>query len=135
MNEQFVIYLWSISESVKAFVSVLATMTLFAGPFIVSYIWENESNKNPYQRCTEEFENHEEKIKKKAWHRIIVCVIISFILGLTAILIPSKKDLALILAYPYLKSSTEHTIQSGPIKKITKIANKYLDKIMLGLEE
>ena len=56
----------------------------------------------------------------------------SFIL---AIFIPSKQDLALIFAYPYMKAGIEQAAQSETVKKLTTISTKYLDKVIADLEK
>ena len=69
----------------------------------------------------------------------VVTIVSSLVIGMfsfiLAIFIPSKQDLALIFAYPYMKAGVEQAAQSETVKKLTTISTKYLDKVIIDLEK
>ena len=117
MAEQWAIYWWSISEGIQTFLIITGIMLVIMGPFVGGML------------CTE-------KDTAKAGVATIVSGLVigmsSFIL---AIFIPSKQDLALIFAYPYMKAGVEQAAQSETVKKLTTISTKYLDKVIADLEK
>ena len=63
------------------------------------------------------------------------CITIGAITIGLAVFIPSKQDLALIFAYPYLKTGVQNVAQSKTVSKLQTVANKYLDKIIADLDK
>ena len=70
-----------------------------------------------------------------AWPTIKAGIIAGLIHIVLALFIPSKQDLALIFAYPYMKAGVEQAAQSETVKKLTTISTKYLDKVIADLEK
>ena len=117
LSEQWAIYWWSISEGIQTFLIITGIMLVIMGPFIGCML------------CTAE---DTEKAGKATIVSGLVIGMFSFIL---AIFIPSKQDLALIFAYPYMKAGVEQAAQSETVKKLTTISTKYLDKVIADLEK
>jgi len=115
--EQWAIYWWSISESTREFLTISGVVILVMGPFIGSILWSESST---------------EKIGKVTVISGLVIGILNLILS---VFIPSKQDLALIFAYPYMKAGVEQAAQSETVKKLTTISTKYLDKVIADLEK
>lgn len=109
LAEQWAIYWWSIIENITFFVVFTGICVLILGSFIAAM---NESTKGT-----------------------IASIITGVILLFTAVFIPSKQDLALIFAYPYMKAGVEQAAQSETVKKLTTISTKYLDKVIADLEK
>ena len=117
LSEQWAIYWWSISEGIQTFLIITGIMLVIMGPFIGCML------------CTSD---DTEKAGKATIVSGLVIGMFSFIL---AIFIPSKQDLALIFAYPYMKAGVEQAAQSETVKKLTTISTKYLDKVIADLEK
>lgn len=113
MNEQLMIYLWSISGSVAGFfytVGVLGTFIAFFAAVGLTGLYVDGD------------------IKTKKIFLIWIIPVITLSAIIVPVLIPSKQDIALIWAYSYIKASvTSEKVQNIP-KKILNIANEYLDK-------
>ena len=114
--EQFAIYLWSIVENIQGLLTVLGILLLIAMPIFLIAIAET---------CDEDFP------KQKIIRSITASCIVFFL----ATLIPSKQDLALIFAYPYLKAGVQNVAQSETVSKLRTVASKYLDKIIADLDK
>ena len=115
--EQWAIYWWSISEGIQTFLIITGIMLVIIGPFIGGML------------CTEE------NTAKAGGATIISGLVIGMLSFIIAIFIPSKQDLALIFAYPYIKAGVEQAAQSETVKKLTTISTKYLDKVIADLEK
>lgn len=115
--EQWAIYWWSILENVQSFLCIMGTITIVVGPFIGALLY-SESNTEKAGRIT-----------------IVSGVVIGLLSFVLAVFIPSKQDLALIFAYPYMKAGVEQAAQSETVKKLTTISTKYLDKVIADLEK
>ena len=115
--EQWAIYWWSISGGLQTFLCITGVITLVMGPFIGSLLC-TESNTAKAGRVT-----------------IVSGLVIGMLSLVLAVFIPSKQDLALIFAYPYMKAGVEQAAQSETVKKLTTISTKYLDKVIADLEK
>ena len=115
--EQWAIYWWSISENIQTFLVIIGLLLVMMGPFIGGLMWSTSDT---------------EKYGKATVVSSLVIGLFSFIL---ALFIPSKQDLTLIFAYPYMKAGVEQAAQSETMKKLTTISNKYLDKVIADLEQ
>lgn len=115
--EQIAIYLWSISEGIKngAFICGIPLLLFTMFPFV-----EYDSDANEFKRL--------KPLLKKTFA-------VSLILLIFALLIPSKKDLALILTYPYIKNGTETVVKSETMNKMKQLTNLYLDEQIKNLKE
>lgn len=102
MSEQFLVYLWSISEGVSI---AFCLIGIFGGVISLVVLFASDEKLLPFiSTC--------------------LCVVSLFL----AALIPSKKDIALIWAYPHIKAGiTNEKVQAMP-NKILDLANGYLDK-------
>lgn len=120
MIEQIAIYLWSISENIKISLSMAGTFLLMLSPFLFMFAdlglldWNNAKDALP--------------LFKKV-------VIIGAVLIIFSLLIPSKKDLALIFLYPHIKNGTETVVKSETMNKMRKLTNLYLDGQIKNLKE
>lgn len=115
MNEQFLIYLWSISENIRN-LFIGGSTVLFFSAFIVFLGEKLEEDKDFWV-----------DILRKLFVSGVICMFL-------AILIPNKNDLALVFTYPYIKQGTEKAVQSETAKKLHIISTKYLDSIIKDLE-
>lgn len=115
MNEQLAIYLWSISENLSYGLVGIGIAVIILGIVLFPAIAMMEDGDFPSGK-------------------VISSAIVGFIMFALSGLVPSKQDLALIFAYPYLKSGAEQVIQSETMKKIATISSKYLDKVIADLE-
>ena len=115
MNEQLAIYLWSISENLSYGLVGIGIAVIILGIVLFPAIAMMEDGDFPFGKV------------------IASCVVGVILMSLSG-LIPTKQDIALIFAYPYLKSGAEQAIQSETMKKITTISSKYLDKVIADLE-
>ena len=115
--EQWAIYWWSISENIQTFLVIIGLLLVMMGPFIGGLMWSTSDT---------------EKYGKATVVSSLVIGLFSFIL---ALFIPSKQDLTLIFAYPYMKAGVEQAAQSETMKKLTTISNKYLDKVIADLKQ
>lgn len=115
--EQWAIYWWSISENIRLYLGIGEAILLCVFPIIGAALASD--------RDTEEY----------AWPTIKVGFIMGIIHIILALFIPSKQDLALIFAYPYMKAGVEQAAQSETVKKLTTISTKYLDKVIADLEK
>lgn len=117
LAEQWAIYWWSIAENVQTFLIITGVMLVIMGPFIGGLMWSDERT-------------------EKAGKATVVSSIITGMLSvIIALFIPSKQDLALIFAYPYMKAGVEQAAQSETVKKLTTISTKYLDRVIADLEK
>ena len=117
LAEQWAIYWWSISENVQTFLVITGILLVIMGPFIGGML------------CTDE------DTAKIGGATIVSGLVIGMLSFILAIFIPSKQDLALIFAYPYMKAGVEQAAQSETVKKLTTISTKYLDKVIADLEK
>lgn len=117
MAEQWAIYWWSISESIRLYLGIGGAILLCVVPIIGIALASD--------RDTEEY----------GWPTIKVGIIAGILHIFLSLFIPSKQDLALIFAYPYMKAGVEHAAQSETVKKLTTISTKYLDKVIADLEK
>jgi hypothetical protein len=115
MNEQLAIYLWSISTNISYGLVGIGIAVIIFGFVLFPAIAMMEDGDFPTEK-------------------VISSTIVGFIMFALSGLVPSKQDLALIFAYPYLKSGAEQAIQSETMKKIATISSKYLDKVIADLE-
>jgi hypothetical protein len=116
MSEQLAIYLWSISTNISCGLGGIGIAIIIFGFVLFPAIEMMEDGDFPTVK-------------------VISSAIVGVIMFALSGLVPSKQDLALIFAYPYLKSGAEQAIQSETMKKITTISSKYLDKVIVDLEE
>lgn len=107
--EQFLIYLWSITENFSEYLFNIGMVTIFAGSLICVLISICEEKEYPPVR------------------NILKCIITGLILVFLNTLIPSKQDLALIFLYPHIKSGAEIVVKSETSKKMLDLVNIYLD--------
>ncbi len=117
LAEQWAIYWWSISEGIQTFLIITGIMLVIMGPFIGGML------------CTDD------DTAKAGGITIVSGLVIGMFSLILAIFIPSKQDLALIFAYPYMKAGVEQATQSETVKKLTTISTKYLDKVIADLEK
>ena len=115
--EQCAIYWWSISESIRLYLGIGGAILLCVVPIIGIALASD--------RDTEEY----------GWPTIKVGIIAGILHIFLSLFIPSKQDLALIFAYPYMKAGVEQAAQSETVKKLTTISTKYLDKVIADLEK
>jgi hypothetical protein len=119
MNEQFIIYLWSISENVQLFLFLTGVFGTIFGTIGAAII------------CCE-------SVSKWRFTSILVPIICVFML-LFSNLIPSKNDIALIWAYPYIKQGAIQVVSNEQVKKlpdnVLKVANTYLEKTLKDLDK
>ncbi len=120
MTEQIAIYLWSISESIQISLSMAGTFLLILSPFLFMFADLGLLDLNS---------------AKDAFPLVKKTVIASSVLIILALLIPSKKDLALIFLYPHIKNGTETVIKSETMNKMRKLTNLYLDEQIKNLKE
>lgn len=117
LAEQWAIYWWSISEGIQSFLIITGVMLVIMGPFFGGML------------CTDEDTVNAGKVT------IVSGLVIGMFSFILAVFIPSKQDLALIFAYPYMKAGVEQAAQSETVKKLTTISTKYLDKVIADLEK
>jgi hypothetical protein len=117
MSEQWAIYWWSISENIQMYLGISGIVFLCIVPIIGMGLASC--------RDTEDY----------AWPTIKVGIIAGLIHIVLALFVPSKQDLALIFAYPYMKAGVEQAAQSETVKKLSIISTKYLDKVIADLEK
>lgn len=119
MTEQIAIYLWSISESIKTCFGMvgwlLCMCSFLTFAFVDTDFFDND------------FKNVIPVFKK--------ILITGVTLSIFALLIPSKKDLALIFLYPHIKNGTETVVKSETMNKMRKLTNLYLDEQIKNLKE
>ena len=114
--EQWVIYWWSISTNLQGGLVGIGIAIIICGIILFPAMAMMEDEDFPVTKVT-------------------TSVIIGAIMCSLAGLIPSKQDLALIFAYPYMKAGVEQAAQSETVKKLTTISTKYLDKVIADLEK
>lgn len=107
MNEQLLLYLWSISDSIRDVIFGLASVGL-----AISFIG-----------CLGSYAEQHIKLGRK----FITCGIICIMFLVLGSLMPKKNDLALIFLYPYAKSGTEQVLKSDTAKKMKEVVDLYLD--------
>lgn len=117
MSEQWAIYWWSISESIRLYLGIGGAILLCVVPIIGIALASD--------RDTEEY----------GWPTIKAGIIAGILHIFLSLFIPSKQDLALIFAYPYMKAGVEQAAQSETVKKLSTISTKYLDKVIADLEK
>ena len=117
LAEQWAIYWWSISEGIQTFLIITGIITIIMGPFIGGFL------------CCDS------DTAKTGGVTIVSGLVIGMLSFVLAVFIPSKQDLALIFAYPYMKAGVEQAAQSETVKKLTTISTKYLDKVIADLEK
>lgn len=117
--EQFLIYLWSISNQISRFL-------FFVGGASVITVIVMLIEQLPYAVEDSEID----QIKRI----ILTSGIIGVIAFISCSLIPSKQDLALIFLYPKIKQGTINAVQSDTTKKMVEVLNGYLDKQLKDLK-
>ena len=117
LSEQWAIYWWSVSEGIQTFLIITGIILVLMGPFIGGML------------CTDS------DTEKVGGVTIVSGLVIGMLSLIISIFIPSKQDLALIFAYPYMKAGVEQAAQSETVKKLTTISTKYLDKVIADLEK
>jgi hypothetical protein len=115
MNEQFIIYLWSILENLVSLLVVIGVAFAIVIPLAI-------------------FLYTEERGQKPRTVNIITSIIIGSLLLICTNFIPSKQDLALIIAYPYLKNGVMKLEKSDTTTKLLQVSNKYLDSLIKASE-
>lgn len=115
--EQFLIYLWSISEGIRFLLFVVALLSssviiylLLAGAFNGTFEWD--------------------EVKSYVYKGATLIAVFSILCAA----IPSKQDLALIFLYPSIKQGTLNVVQSDTTKKMVEVLNGYLDKQLKELK-
>lgn len=116
--EQFIIYIWSISENIECFFLTVGLLLLIFSPFIIPMLRE----------CTDMEDGEIFSILKKVFAIGIICVFCTT-------LIPAKKDLALLFMFPYIKQGTETVVKSETLNKLKTMTNLYLDEQIKNLKE
>lgn len=116
MNEQLIIYLWSISENIERIMLSIGLFFLGGVPVILS-IHAEVNNKGDLPLMP-----------------TISSVLIGLFFIVACNLIPSKQDLALIITYPYLKNGVTQVVESNTTTKLLQVSNKYLDNLIKDLE-
>lgn len=116
--EQFLIYLWSISEGISFLLFLVTLFSSFVAIFLLLAV-----------AIDSYFEWDE--VKSYVYGSGVMAII--FAILCTAI--PSKQDLALIFLYPSIKQGTINVVQSDTTKKMVEVLNGYLDKQLKELKE
>jgi hypothetical protein len=115
-NEQIWIYLWSISENISTALQVIGVLGSIFGLFgaiaITTMVLDKE--------CSKWF--------LLLWISYLIFPTIFFI----SLLIPSKNDIALIWAAPYLKAGAEKVVTN---EKLNKIPDNIMELTNIYLEE
>lgn len=118
MNEVFLYYIWSIYENVEPLVSIVKVVVFSYFAFLsMAFIFKNVNVDDAGD----------------AYLRLKKFMIPAIILGILLILIPSKRNLAVMLIYPSAKTAITKTINSKTANKFQEIL--YLDKQLKSLEE
>lgn len=118
--EQIAIYLWSISENIKISVCIAGCFLLMGSPFLFMFAelgvldWKSAKDALPL------------------FKKILITGSVLIILSL---LIPAKKDLALIFLYPHIKNGTETVVKSETMNKMKQLTNLYLDEQIKNLKD
>lgn len=115
--EQWAIYWWSISEGIQTFLIITGIILVIMGPFVGALLCSDSDT------------------AKVGGVTIVSSLVIGMLSFVLAVFIPSKQDIALIFAYPYMKAGVEQAAQSETVKKLTTISTKYLDKVIADLEK
>lgn len=115
--EQWAIYWWSIAESIQTYLIIGGFVAATIVPVVGAVL------------CSES------DTAKAGVITIISGLVVGILSLMLAVFIPSKQDLALIFAYPYMKAGVEQAAQSETVKKLTTISTKYLDKVIADLEK
>ena len=127
MNEQLAIYLWSISDNVRGW------CTFFTGVSTLIFIVATLIT------CSFHDGYHTSDELKEFWSGLKNVSIFTgkmlIISGAISLMLPSKQDLALIFAYPYIKSGVTQVVASPQAKKLNDIGSLYLDKVAKDLQE
>ena len=116
--EQFLIYLWSISEGVRFILFMIGLAAIVIISFVMICFIMDEYVK------WDEIKSYVFKGTTIALTSFILCVAI-----------PSKQDLALIFLYPSIKQGTLNVVQSDTTKKMVEVLNGYLDKQLKELNQ
>ena len=119
MTEQIAIYLWSISESIKTSLDMVGIVLLVCSPAI-------------FLLADTEYFEYNIKNVIPLFKKVLIA---GFLVSMLALLIPSKKDLALIFLYPHIKNGTETVVKSETMNKMRKLTNLYLDEQIKNLKE
>lgn len=117
--EQIAIYLWSISEGIKTFLNVTGVLLLVGSPFTLTF-----ADTDYYKY---DIKNVMPLFKKT--------LITGLLLLMFSLLIPVKKDLALIFLYPHIKNGTETVVKSETMNKMKQLTNLYLDEQIKNLKD
>lgn len=115
--EQFLIYLWSISEGISFLLFIIALLSSFVVIYLLLVV---------------AFDGAIEWDEVKSYMYKSVAIAITFAILCAAI--PSKQDLALIFLYPSIKQGTINVVQSDTTKKMVEVLNGYLDKQLKELK-
>lgn len=122
MNEQFLIYLWSVSENVRILLGNIGYLLLTLTG--LSYFMMM-----PVSGCLDwdTIKINWLSINKKL-------LIVGIITTVLCSFIPSKQDLALIFTYPYIKKGVVNVAQSKQMQKLSEVSNLHLDKVIKDLK-
>lgn len=115
--EQWAIYWWSIAENIQMYLVIGGCIAATIVPVVGSVLCSDSDT------------------AKAGVITIISGLVIGILSLMLSVFIPSKQDLALIFAYPYMKAGVEQAAQSETVKKLTTISTKYLDKVIADLEK
>lgn len=122
MSEVFLYYIWSIYENVEPLVSIVRVIIFSYFAFLsIAFIFKNV--------------NIDANDADDTYLRLKKFMIPAIILGILLILIPSKRNLAVMLIYPSAKAAITKTINSKTANKFQEILYLYLDKQLKSLEE
>lgn len=115
--EQFLIYLWSISEGISFLLFLVTLFSSFVAIFLLLAI---------------AIDNYQwDEVKSYVYGSGVMAIIFAVLCAA----IPSKQDLALIFLYPSIKQGTINVVQSDTTKKMVEVLNGYLDKQLKELKE
>lgn len=122
-NEQIWIYLWSISENISIALGVIGILGSVFGLVVTITI------------TTMVLDKEYSKWFLSLWILYLIFPTIFFI----SLLIPSKNDIALIWAAPYLKAGAEKVVANEKLNKIPDnimdLTNAYLEKQLKEIKE
>lgn len=119
MIEQIEIYLWSISENVRTLIGMIGIILLMGSPFTLAL-------------ADTDYYKHDVKNVIPLFKKVLIS---GLLLLMFSLLIPIKKDLALIFLYPHIKNGTETVVKSETMNKMKQLTNLYLDKQIKDLKE
>lgn len=114
--EQFAIYLWSISTNLQSMCLINGLFGIFLGGFLW-FLAQGDSDGESFL-----------PVLKNWFISGCVCIVLFA-------LIPDRQSLALIFAYPYIKSGVQNVTQSKQMQKLSQVSTLYLDKVIKDLQK